>query len=66
MCSSDLVPAAIASMRGLYSRPGVAAANLFSKTPGAQIGTSTGNLAGGLSAYRMLQEREREALPPEY
>ena len=41
-------------------------ANLFSKTPGAQIGTSTGNLAGGLSAYRMLQEREREALPPEY
>ena len=60
------VPTAIAGMRSLYSKPGIAAANLFSKTPGTQIGTSTGNLAGGLSAYRMLQEREREALPPEY
>jgi hypothetical protein len=54
-----LVPAAIGTTRALYSRPGIAASNLISATPGGVLGTSAGAPAGALTSFREDMERRK-------
>jgi hypothetical protein len=61
------LPATVGAMRGLYSRPGVAAANLISRTPGGTLGTMAGQPAGALTTFGedMRRRREEQGLVPQ-
>jgi len=61
------LPATVGAMRGLYSRPGVAAANLISQTSGGKLGTAAGTPAGALTSFSedMRRRKEEQGLIPQ-
>ena len=61
------LPATVGAMRGLYSRPGVAAANLVSQTSGGKLGTMAGQPAGALTSFGedVRRRKEEQGLIPQ-
>jgi hypothetical protein len=61
------LPATVGAVRGLYSRPGVAAANLISQTSGGKLGTAAGTPAGALTSFSedMRRRKEEQGLIPQ-
>lgn len=57
-----VIPGTIAGMRALYSKPGIAAANLISRTPGGALGTAAGAPAGALATFSEDVKRRKAAL----
>ena len=57
-----IIPGTIASMRGIYSKPGIAASNLISSTPGGVLGTVAGAPSGALGSFSEDVKRRKAEL----